>query len=319
MEVLKKITVARGATAVVRTAAGNDAESLELAPADAVFIFGWTGGPEKTIERLYGEKYSALGMHVVTIAAPLPLLWAGEATRHYTAVAEHPIYRKLLSLNRKIMIHVFSNGGLMNLWHLLRVTRGTPFDFCPRVSLQFFDSAPIISGIKSHAEFILSTTLRPEDRTAWLTLKAYATSVPWYFASQAVHRFWDLKDVIGMTKGKEEELPHGYAVRSVFLGKENPWTNLKAAKFLFSDGDKMTDPEGVAGMLRDYRVRFIAEKRDVRVGAKRWKDSPHVAHARSHPEEYWMEIGKSMLDAGWDEVGVILVGTVGLPRESARL
>jgi hypothetical protein len=274
----------------------TSASAAPLIPTSSplVLICGWTGGKQQTISKAYVSRYAALGFHVLVVTAAIPLLMGKEATEHYGRLVASNAWKLLVDGTRPVITHVLSNGGARNLWTLLKLDPGR---LQGSIVAQIWDSTPIVSSVRSHAEFILSTTLPkggsdPKTRTWSKVLCAYATAVPWLVGYESWHVWWKAKKAIGMDVGPEGETPHAIAVSSLFRGINYP--RLKGVRFLYSTTDRLTDYRGVEAARDAMRTKFP----NVKISGKLWTDTEHVAHAQGHPMEYWSEVAGVLADVG---------------------
>lgn len=114
---LRETALARHVSATVQT---RDGEATDSA---VCLLLGWTGGNPTLLRKAYGQKYLDAGMHLVVIAAPVPPLSGAEATRTFQTAVNSETWKLLFDGKRKVVLHCFSNGGGINLFHLIRVTR----------------------------------------------------------------------------------------------------------------------------------------------------------------------------------------------------
>lgn len=279
---------------------------------DVLILLGWTGGSDKLLQKAYADKYVAAGFHVFTFLAPVPPLSGRAANTVFGKVVSSKswtsVFDPATSPPRKVVAHVFSNGGGINLSHLLRVTRNSAVPLVSALTTIIFDSVPGVNSIQNHAEFTMSTTLPragllpeggadPAIRTPFVVATTYAKTVPWFISTELDLTWWKFKNMLGFA-GDEEDRPFWIAVYKVFL--ETDYPNLKNVLFLFSKRDRLTDYRAVEaaqeGMQKALRDTF---KRSTVVSGRCFEDSEHVAHASKYGSEYWAQVARVLSEAGF--------------------
>ncbi|KAL4884387.1 hypothetical protein BJY04DRAFT_182379 [Aspergillus karnatakaensis] len=192
----------------------------------------------------------------------------------YARVAPAVEALKALPADEPVFFHMFSNGGVFAVTHLLEAyqqTTGRPL----RVSSTVIDSAPgtatLSASIKAFS-FILPR--RWIFRIfAKLLLYAYMTSM--FVLGKVVGRVFGVRDAVSIAR---EVINDGRLMRA--SSKTTPPRRC----YIYSDADELVDWKDVEIHASDAESKGFIVRREKFLG------SQHVAHMRAEPERYWSTV-----------------------------
>ncbi|KAI9021141.1 hypothetical protein DFJ74DRAFT_707108 [Hyaloraphidium curvatum] len=290
--------LAPGVTALLRTGDGAGTGPVCL-------ILGWTGGSMKLILKAYGARYVSAGFDVVVVGAPLPPLSPQQAEERFTSVVSGPVWARLFR-GRPCVVHSFSNGGLINFTHLLRLTKGSPAPLAEALTVLVVDSAPSVNTFYNNAEFILGTTLprggtNPADRTWGKLASAWTWSLTRTVYNEIAVGGYHLASAAGLAS--ETDAPFWVPLRALFSSPDFP--NLRSVKFLYSNQDRISSAAGVRQAQDQIAAALKGKGQDTRVSGRLFESSEHVAHAQVYPKEYWNEVAGALAEAGLPEAPLV--------------
>ncbi|KAF8639269.1 hypothetical protein AX16_010341 [Volvariella volvacea WC 439] len=263
----------------------NGSPSISEGEPRLIVMFGWMGA-----QLLHLQKYTSVYQKIypnTTIAlvrCPPLLFWIPERIRMRKL---EPLLEIIKSVGKStsngnpseagnILIHTFSNGGSFQLANLnkLFASRWPTLQIQITSSAIIFDSCPGDGGLSSAKRAFGALVRNP-------ILRQFI-----YVAMTLVHYIGYLLSLIGLLPKATplQRLMERLNTPSDGTPAVIPWmTKATPRLYLYSKKDHLvpwTDIE-----------RHAAQAEGVRgfkhVTLRRFEDSPHVAHARSYPDEYW--------------------------------
>lgn len=176
-----------------------------------------------------------------------------------------------------ILIHAFSNGGLMQFTHLARMHAASQSKPLAPAAV-FYDSCP---GIATYQRTVAALT-HSLPRNPVL---AFLLRMILFILISAVFGFGILFRKVGLRRNNNMVLQ----MRADLIN-HNVLSSDAALAYLYSREDKMIAAEDV----ETHAAEAKASGYDVVL--KRFEGSKHVAHAFASPEEYW-----KFVEGRWDE------------------
>ncbi|KAL4872747.1 hypothetical protein BDV12DRAFT_125817 [Aspergillus spectabilis] len=184
-----------------------------------------------------------------------------------------------------VFFHMFSNGGVFAVTHLLEAYQkatGHPL----RVSSTVIDSAPgtaTLSGAIKAFSYILPKRWILHLFSKML-LYAYLTSM--YLLGKAVSKVLGVRDAVSIAR---EVINDGRLMRA--SKKVSPPRRC----YIYSDADELVDWKDVERHASD------AESKGFIVHREKFLGSEHVAHMKADPERYWDTVKLYLKDPEPDE------------------
>ncbi|KAL5333477.1 hypothetical protein BJX70DRAFT_61241 [Aspergillus crustosus] len=187
--------------------------------------------------------------------------------------------------NSPVFIHMFSNGGIFAVTHLLEAYQkatGRPL----RVPSTVIDSAPgtaTLSGATKAFSYILPKQwiLRLFSK---IILYAYLTSV--FTLGKVVSKVFGIRDAFSIAR---EMINDGRLMRA-----SKKVTHLRRC-YIYSDVDELVDWKDVESHASDAESKGFVVRREKFLG------SEHVAHMKADPERYWSTVKLYLKDPESDE------------------
>ncbi|CBF89721.1 hypothetical protein AN0323.2 [Aspergillus nidulans FGSC A4] len=184
-----------------------------------------------------------------------------------------PAVEDLLALpaDSPVLIHMFSNGGVFAITHLLEAYQqatGHPL----RISSTIIDSAPgtatLTASFKAFS-FVLPRTwiLRLLGK---VVLYAYLASM--FALGKAVGKLFGVRDAVSVAR---------QAINDGRILRGSGTAGLPRRCYIYSDADELVDWKDVERHASD------AESMGFVVQREKYTGSEHVAHMRADPERYW--------------------------------
>ncbi|KAJ7503545.1 hypothetical protein B0H11DRAFT_586645 [Mycena galericulata] len=250
--------------------------STSLTDPTVVLIFGWMSA-----RLLHLLKYTSMYRQIypdatiIVVRSNISILWTSHATR-FKPVVEVLEALGCLQNRQRILTHSFSNGGAFHLIALQGIlsSKNTNTQTPRTASAMIIDSAP---GGDSLAKLQLALT--SPIKNAFLRLLAS------FFIRVVYSILW--------TRGQILRRPSPLQTMMVSLRRPRvlPWIDERTPRlYIYSKVDEMvpfTDVEA-------HAARSESEGLDVRRVC--FDKSPHVAHARLYPEEFWTAVRKVWTD-----------------------
>jgi hypothetical protein len=235
-----------------------------------ILIAFWMNAPPRALAK-YVVEYRRLvpSARIIFVrSSSIDFIWRLRTeTRRARVTPAMEAMRGLVTPENPVFVHLFSNGGLSNITHLLQAWKnatGTPLP----ISAMILDSAPgspsLRSGLKAFS-FAL-----PQMWILRLLGKSLLFVVLVLF--KLIHVLRIFPDPISLAR---KVVNDPSLVRAV-----NPEGKL-ARCYVYSDTDDLVD-------WRDTESHALdAEKKGWVVRRELFKGSPHVGHMRAEPDRYW--------------------------------
>jgi Eukaryotic protein of unknown function (DUF829) len=266
------------------------ASTLQAEHPTTVMIFGWADANPRNLSKYtetYSQLYTSSSIILVTSSSFTALTSSSKDRRQMCL----PAARLLLSQHsggqhdksqsarqppeEKILLHAFSNGGMLNLIATIEAYQTLTANKAPFPhSLLILDSTP--------GGHLLSTELHRLSRVVAAGLKS-TLPLPGFLASALslllVVCVVGIPTLLGFENSaslgrRELNNPELFAIGSDRL-------------YIYSKADELIGWENVE------RHAVEAEDRGWYVHLKDFQDSPHCQHMRVHPEQYWSVVEKS--------------------------
>ncbi|KAL2812095.1 hypothetical protein BJX63DRAFT_262663 [Aspergillus granulosus] len=191
---------------------------------------------------------------------------------------------KTLPPDSPVFIHMFSNGGVFAVTHLLEAYQkatGHPL----RVSSTVIDSAPgtatLSAAIKAFSYVLPKRWIL--RLLAKVLLYAYLTSM--FVLGKAVSKVLGIRDAVAVAR---QVINDGRVMRG--LDKVSPPRRC----YIYSDADELVDWKDVERHASDAESKGFAVRREKFLG------SEHVAHMKADPERYWNTVKLYLEEPGLD-------------------
>ncbi|KAJ7064345.1 hypothetical protein C8F01DRAFT_42637 [Mycena amicta] len=258
----------------------SDSSSSSTDPT-LVLVFGWMSAYPVHLEkycRTYAQIYP--GATIILVPSHLSIFWTP-----YAALRSR--YSQLLQVldahgyregRARILAHTFSNGGAFHLVAMNRVlslasSSSTPIPRSP--SLLVLDSNPGAERLDRIHQAITAPIKNPLTR---FIVSGVVTAI--FFV------IWVQKRILRRPTLVDNMM------NALRLPRALPWMDAHTPRlYIYSKADRVVPWTDVDA----HAQRSERDGIDVRMVC--FEDSPHVSHARLHPEEYWSAIQKT-----WREV-----------------
>lgn len=253
-------------------------QSANGAKAYRALIFGWWGSTARNLNR-YVRLHQDLGATAIEMVpcksmdmsktAKLPRI-AQQAAK---ACLELPGGARL-----PIVLHVFSNGGMVQYLNFFKSHPELRSD----VAAAIFDSTPgyldlntLIGALSANIPAL--RVIKPVC-SALVAVGAVLLVRLWRRnRKRAFRNFAVMAVLVALHRRSTRRTNHDYFQRCL----QDPCA--APSLYLFSSVDKLVDYRVVERLAHE---RGLVLSRSPKPLMLRWDDSPHVAHAKSHPEEY---------------------------------
>ncbi|KAJ7163874.1 hypothetical protein C8R43DRAFT_1086263 [Mycena crocata] len=256
--------------------------AIESSPNDptVVLLFGWMAA-----KRSHLHKYTAMyrqiypNATIVLIRSHLSYFCtsASGLDARFKPVIEALDALECFSNQQRILTHSFSNGGSFHILALAPMLRSKVVDTQtpPAPSAWIIDSSPGGDAI-SKVQLALTSPIKN------VLLKVLAK-----FLARLVLTFLAVLNLILRRPSPIQVMMRGIRNPSVL-----PWINSRSPRlYIYSKADEMVPWVDIEA----HAATSAADGLDVR--RLRFDDSPHVAHARTHPEKYWTAVKGLWSDA----------------------
>lgn len=220
--------------------------------APVIILLGWMGGSSKHLSK-YSDYYRNKGYNIVIFPCKLSSLFKtpnGDLLKLVDTLTEMGCIRRVDEKPRNsAVVHLFSNGGACNLWHLTKYLQ-TKHGLHLSVSHMIIDSAP---GDGNYSEVVSSFKGVVQN-------KHVEQLVP--LASFITLSYWKLL---------------AYQILGTLLEKK--LYNCPRL-ILYSKADTVIHYKSIENFIeRSRTMGFVIE-------SIRWGDSDHVRHLLQNPQEY---------------------------------
>ncbi|KAJ3899200.1 hypothetical protein F5879DRAFT_977714 [Lentinula edodes] len=251
-----------------------------------ILVFGWMGAKLPHIfkyTKVYEDMYPN-ATQIIVQSEP-HFFWSSKRTRmnNLVPVAEvleaHGCTRQESPRDGnspRILVHSFSNGGglqMYTLGNLLRARSGSSSSSrrpSPHVSAVVIDSCPGNASFRGAIQAF--TAALPKNSLLRIPVIIFITLL--YGFGIIRHRIFGDKPIF-------ERLKEGL-LRKGSEGGILPWMTEKTPRmYICSKKDELIPVEQVEEHVKEARYRGLNAKIVV------YEDTPHVAHARRYPEQYW--------------------------------
>ncbi|PPQ63247.1 hypothetical protein CVT24_005707 [Panaeolus cyanescens] len=277
--------------------------SGRVASPAVILIFGWMGAQLSHLLKYvkpYNELYPESAKIIVCSEASF--FWTGSSgrKRNLRPVAEALELLGCLPPSKKgsksfasaniqpiipgirptILVHAFSNGGSWQLATLSELLEShISFEDRPNIPLWpsalILDSCPGNGGLQATQRAFSTAIRNPIIRalSRWMIRLIYFVM---YIQKAILRRKFDTLEIMKEQLNSTSLLP--------WFGKHT------RRLYIYSTKDDIIPYHDVEKHATDAESKGFVVKR------RRFDDSPHVAHAKAHPDEYWQEI-----QTLWDE------------------
>lgn len=170
-----------------------------------------------------------------------------------------------------VFIHMFSNGGVFAVTHLLEAYQKAA-GHSLQVSSTVIDSAPgtakLFSSIKAFSYILPKTWLL--HFFSKILLCTYLTSV--FVLGKIVGKVFGIRDAVSAAR---------QAINDGRILRASDGVSLPRRCYIYSDGDELVDWRDVERHASDAESMGFIVRREKFLG------SEHVAHMRADPRRYW--------------------------------
>lgn len=264
--------------------------NITTPPPDTIIIFGWADGSPRHVAK-YTDAYQKLypTARIIAILSRTMSIFLSSAEE--TQAVMKPAVTALLSSDRlgdgrappgRVLLHCLSNGGAINLVGFSQAYQAETKTFLPHVLL-VTDSTPggdkfsgelmnwargVTGGMIAHLPF--------KYMPRWLVL---GLAVVWCVITIGVPTIFGVTNVATRCRRSMND--------PVLMGTAKDGGE---RIYLYGDADEVIGPHGVESHARE------SEALGWRVRLEKFEGSAHVAHARTHPEQYW-----GAVTGAWEE------------------
>ncbi|KAJ5644608.1 hypothetical protein N7507_010619 [Penicillium longicatenatum] len=205
-------------------------------------------------------------------------LGSSDATQNTQLAPAVDALRTFAVPKNPVFIHLFSNGGLLKISHLMRLFKETTGKPLP-VSSMVVDSAPGVTSIQS-------------------AMKAISFQLPQFWLWRLVSKAALWLYLISMAMyGRIINAPNAISVACQRINDralyQPSWEEGLVRYYIYSDADKIVHSEHVEEHIRS------SESCGIVVRPEKFKDAQHVMAMRADPERYWaiIEMGLKLCRA----------------------
>ncbi|KAJ7056737.1 hypothetical protein C8F01DRAFT_1154732 [Mycena amicta] len=259
-------------------------DATQAADPTLVFVFGWMAARRSHLLK-YTETYRTLypGATIIVLRSHLSFFFVSRAI---LAERFHPVIEVLEALGcfegqQRILTHSFSNGGSLHILALNRLLASKQKVTTPiPPSALIIDSSP---GGTSIYRIVLALVSPIQNKPIRLLSRLLATIV-----------LSLLYIVLGVLLRRPSAIER--MISTLSQRRLLPWLDTDAHTqsprlYVYSKRDEMVP-------WRDIEKHFTeCERAGMDVRKVRFEGSPHVAHARMYPKEYWGAVRKVWEDA----------------------
>jgi hypothetical protein len=259
-------------------------------PPDTIILFGWADGSPRHVAK-YTDAYQKLYPSARIIAIPSRTMSIFLSSAEATQAAMKPAITALLSSDKisdgrappgRVLLHILSNGGAMNLVGFSQAYQAQTNHFLPHVLL-VSDSTP--GGDKFSTELMnwargassgLISVPPFKFMPKWLVL---GLTVVWCVLSIGIPTMFGVVNVATRCRRSIND------EKFMGTGKDGG-----ERIYLYSEGDEVIGVHGIESHAKE------SEGLGWRVKLEKFEKSAHVSHARTHPEQYW-----GAVTGAWDD------------------
>ncbi|KAL4907457.1 hypothetical protein BDW74DRAFT_124587 [Aspergillus multicolor] len=261
----------------------NSADDSGDYPRTIVIAFWMNAGTRSLVKYIAGYRKLAPRARIIFIrTSSTEFILRPTKRSQHARLAPAVEALQTLPADSPIFIHMFSNGGVFAVTHLLEAyQKATGHPLC--VSSTVIDSAPgtaTLSGSFRAFSYALPKTWILNFLSKIL-LWTYLAS--FFVLSKAVGKIFGIRDAISVAR------------QTINDGKMMRGSN-KAGRprrcYIYSDADELVDWKDVETHASDAEVKGFVVRREKYAG------SEHVAHMRADPERYWDTVKLYLNDPG---------------------
>ena len=238
-----------------------------------VHLIGWTGAQARHVEK-YAEMWRSMpGAPATVVEISHCRMGVSEPwnTARFESLAAELLERLAAESGKKIVLHIFSNGG-GTLWAAAaRLIQATSLRV--RLSGLIFDSCPgSMRSIRTGFNFLWESQRSPAIRGA---LVACSPVLVLAFAAM-----WaaSIRCAGGQVTDVQSRYVHDLMLYAKHHGSRPPRLPVL---FLYSANDALIRPDAVEAVMRMHEESGVCD-----VMSKRWECSPHVRHLETDREGY---------------------------------
>ncbi|KAG2061096.1 hypothetical protein BDR06DRAFT_1016942 [Suillus hirtellus] len=256
---------------------GEKDQGSDTTSPNVILIFGWMGAQRRYLQN-YTHAYTELYPNAsqIVVRCNPDIIWSKISTIRLTPVIDalealHCLPSSKSSVQRRprILTHVFSSGGSLQMTHLGHMLQQKYGSVCAQwsfTSALILDSCPSIVNFNTVQLTFSAMIQNPIIRPVVLTFISTA-----YF----------IRFCLSLLFGKRMML-----VSDIYTDMQNPrvlpWMGLHTPRlYLFSRKDRSSPRQEVMHHAETARELGM----DVR--CELFEESDHVAHMRAEPERYW--------------------------------
>ncbi|KAG7448569.1 uncharacterized protein BT62DRAFT_965002 [Guyanagaster necrorhizus] len=274
----------------------NEEDAHDKQSPNIILVCGWMGAQLRHIHK-YTKVYEQVypGATQILIQNRPSFFWSTENTRRKViapavevleALGTIPPQSPSLIMNSssakvpRILVHSFSNGGAYSLITLGKIMASRAGSSSPLKSSRFpcaivLDSSPGGSGLSNAIHAFTTLIKNPITRVVAKVLVCLLY-VYGFFVGPFIGRRTALQKVRD----------------GLYNPRVLPWVDERTPRlYMYSRADDMVPWE----QIREHAERTKSLGWNVRTEI--FEDSPHVAHARTHPEQYWGAVKRLWDDA----------------------
>lgn len=241
-------------------------------------VFGWWGSTARSLNR-YERLHQDLGATAVeTVPCKSMDMSKNAKLPRGAQSAAQACLGTPDGARLPIVVHVFSNGGMVQYLNFFKSHPELRSD----VAAAIFDSTPGLLDLNTFIGALSANVpafkLVKPVCSVLLVAGAVRLVQMWRVNAKRAYRILAvLAMLVALHTRNTNKTNHSYFQRCLKEPCASP------SLYVFSSSDKLVDHRVVARLAHERGLEHSSAPKPV---TKRWDDSPHVAHAKAHPEEY---------------------------------
>ncbi|KAL4983529.1 hypothetical protein BDW68DRAFT_168793 [Aspergillus falconensis] len=259
----------------------NSADYTGEYPRTIVIAFWMNAFSRSLVKYIAGYRWLAPRARIIIIrTSSTEFILRPTKSAQYARLAPAVEALRAVPADSPVFIHMFSNGGVFAVTHLLEAYQRATGHLL-RISSTVIDSAPgtaTLSATFKAFSFVLPKTwiLRLLSK---IVLYAYLASM--FALGKAVGKLFGVRDAVSVARQaiNDGKLMHGSDTAS-----------LPSRCYIYSDADELVNWKDIEKHASD------AESKGFIVRREKYTGSEHVAHMRADPERYWNTVKLYLYD-----------------------